>query len=60
MIKNLTLRDKKSLIIEPKAPYNFDATVFKPSHYPDSLKIYKTGRYWFALRLNNKIYGIKL
>ncbi len=55
---NLTRSYKK--IILPKAPYNFDATFFKPSYYPDYSKVYETGRYWFALKLRSKIYGIKL
>lgn len=59
MIKALELSHKKSFILEPKPPYNFDATVFKPSHYPDPLKIYETGKYWFSLRLD-KSYGIKM
>ncbi len=49
-----------STTISPIPPYNFDPTVFKPSHYPDPLKIYESGKYWFVLRLKNKVYGIKL
>ena len=49
-----------STAIRPIPPFNFDPTVFKPSHYPDPLKIYESGKYWFVLRLNNKVYGIKL
>lgn len=60
MAKSIILNKKKSLIIEPKLPYNFNATVFKPSHYPDPLKIYETGKYWFALRFEKNIYGIKM
>ena len=60
MVKALKLDKKISIEIRPKAPFNFDATVFKPSHYPDPLKIYEPGKYWFAMKLNNKIYGIKL
>ena len=59
-MKVISLKHKKSLIIYPKSPYNFDATVFKPAHYPDPLKIYETGKYWFALRSDKSIYGIKL
>jgi len=53
--------DKKAFLeIKPIAPFNFDATVFKPAHYPDPLKIYESGKYWFAMRLNNRVYGIKM
>lgn len=60
MAKTLILDKKFSIEIKPKEPFNFDATVFKPAHYPDSLKIHEVGKYWFAMRLNNKIYGIKI
>ena len=54
------LEEKASVIVTPKSPYNFDATVFKPAHYPDPLKVYETGKYWFALILNKKTYGVKM
>jgi len=38
MNKELVLNYKTSKEIKPKAPYNFDATIFKPSHYPDQTK----------------------
>lgn len=60
MVKTISLNIKKSLILNPKSPYNFDATIFKPSHYPDNTEIYETGKYWVGLRLNNKIYGIRI
>jgi len=58
--KTLKLNKKVSIEIKPKAPFNFDATIFKPSYYPDPLSIYEPRKYWFAMRLNNKIYGIKI
>ena len=60
MAKIINLNKKFSIILKPVAPYNFDPTVFKPAHYPDPLKVYELGKYWFVLRLNNKVYGIKL
>lgn len=59
-MKILQLKYRKSKIVKPLAPFNFDATVFKPSHYPDPTKVYITGKYWFPLRLNSKIYGIQM
>ena len=59
-VKTIELKHKQTIEINPQSPYNFDATVFKPAHYPDPLKIYETGRYWFAMRFENKIYGIKM
>jgi 3-methyladenine DNA glycosylase/8-oxoguanine DNA glycosylase len=60
MSKTISLKYKTSTTFYPKPPYNFDPTVFKPSHYPDPLKVYESGKYWFVLRLKNKVYGIKL
>lgn len=60
MAKKVILKIKHTTEIVPKSPYNFDATVFKPSNYPDLLKVYETGKYWFAMRFKNKIYGIKM
>ena len=60
MAKILSLKTKTNLAVTPFPPFNFDTTVFKPSHYPDSLKIYQTGKYWFAMRYNNRVYGIKM
>jgi len=60
MPKILKLNKKVSIEIKPRAPFNFDTTVFKPSYYPDPLSIYETGKYWFAVGLGNKIYGIKM
>lgn len=48
------------MTIKPLPPYNFSATVFKPSHYPVPNEIYEPGKYWFVLRYGGKIYGIKL
>jgi len=60
MAKVIILTKKRFLTLKPKAPYNFDATVFKPSYYPDPLKDYEAGKYCFAMRWGNKIYGIKM
>ncbi|MBU4492969.1 MAG: hypothetical protein KKA61_01225 [Nanoarchaeota archaeon] len=59
-MRAVELKYKTSIELKPKAPYNFDATVFKPAHYPDLLKIYEIGKYWFAMRFENKMYGIKM
>jgi DNA-3-methyladenine glycosylase II len=60
MPKTLILKTKTRLEFQPTPPFNFDATIFKPSHYPDPLKVYELGKYWFAMRYGNEIYGIKM
>ena len=59
-MKIIILNKKEFVTLTPKAPYNFDVSVFKPSHYPDPLKMYEKGNYWFVLRFDDKIYGIKM
>jgi len=56
----IKLVKSRQFVIKPTAPYNFDATLFKPSHYPDPLKVYEPGKYWFAMRFEDKIFGVKL
>jgi len=60
MTKTINLKNKTISLIKPVSPYNFDPTVFKPSHYPDPLKFYKPGEYWFVFKLGRGVYGIKL
>lgn len=60
MKREIKLKKKESLLLTAKSPYNFDATIHKPAHYPTKLDVYETGKYWFVLKLKNKIYGIKI
>jgi 3-methyladenine DNA glycosylase/8-oxoguanine DNA glycosylase len=59
MSKNIIFKTKKSFFIKPASPYNFNSSIFKPSHYPDPLKIYEPNKYWFVLNLGKNFYGIK-
>jgi len=49
MVKNLVLNKKKSIILEPKAPYNFDANFYKPSHFSSSDNIWEKEKYWITM-----------
>lgn len=59
-MKAIELKNKTSTVVNPFQPYNFDVTVFKPSYYPDPLRLYEPGKFWFTIRFNQRIYGIKL
>lgn len=59
MLKTIILKKKKSLILEPKSPYNFDYSVHNPSHYPTPLVKYERGKLWFSFRFKDKLLGIK-
>jgi len=49
-----------STCIEPNPPFNFDATVHKPSHFPTLDNIYEDGKYWQTMNFQGKILGIKM
>lgn len=40
--KAIALNAKFTVEVEPKAPFNFDATVHKPSHFPAPVEDYQT------------------
>jgi 3-methyladenine DNA glycosylase/8-oxoguanine DNA glycosylase len=45
---------------KPKAPFNFDATVHKPSHFPAPVEDYQEGVLWRTLRIGGKTLGLKM
>jgi DNA-3-methyladenine glycosylase II len=56
----LRLTHRNSFTITPTAPFHFDGTFHKPSHFPAPLDAWEPGRYWQALRISDKIFGIKI
>ena len=58
--KAVPLRKRATVYINPKAPFNFDATVYKPSHFPSPDNIWTKGKYWFTLNSKGIVYGIKM
>ncbi len=59
-MKNLTLSKKTVTYLSPTNPFNFNATLHKPSHFPDQLTISEKDRFWQTMRLNNGAFGIKM
>ncbi len=59
MSKVINLNCKKSLILEPKAPYNFDANFHKPSHFPSSDNVWEKGKYWITMVWKGEKLGLK-
>jgi 3-methyladenine DNA glycosylase/8-oxoguanine DNA glycosylase len=57
-VKKLSLVRRYRLY--PKAPFHFDGTVYKPSHFPTPDNDYKTGRFWTTMRIDNYVFGILL
>lgn len=46
--------------LRPRAPFDFDATVHKPSHFPTPMIAYERGRYWQTLRWGGEVLGVRL
>ena len=58
-MKFLILKNKISIILKPKSPYNFDANFHKPSHFPSSDNIWEKGKYWITIVWKEKYLGLK-
>lgn len=58
--KTIELAIKTSTKIYPKAPFNFDATVYKPSHFPSPDNAWKEGTYWHTMNFQDTIYGVRM
>ncbi len=54
------LHAQNDLTIHPSAPFNFDGTVRKPSHFPSSDNMYEEGQYWHSMRFDDDVFGIKM
>jgi len=55
----IVLNKKESFILEPKAPYNFDANFHKPSHFPSSDNIWEKGKHWITMIWKGKRLGLR-
>lgn len=55
----IRLTEKTELILSPKSPYNFDANLHKPSHFPSSDNFWEKGFYWISMLWKNQVLGLK-
>lgn len=60
MNKTVKMVQAGRLKVKPSVPFNFLATVFKPSHYQSAIVIFEDGKLYQALRVNSSLYGIVL
>lgn len=60
MVKKLILNKQYQIELFPHPPFNFEGTVFKPSHFPGSDTLFKGKIYWQSLRFRNRYLGIKM
>lgn len=59
MKKSIILRHYQQTTLKPNPPYNFDASLYKPSHFPSSDCHWKKGKYWITMTWKGKILGLK-
>lgn len=58
--KAIALNTEFMVEVKPKAPFNFDATVHKPYHFPAPVEDYMEGVYWQTMRFGGKVLGLKM
>ena len=51
---------RASFDIKPSAPFHFDGTFHKPSHFPAPLDAWEPGKFWTAMRVGQSVYGIRI
>ena len=58
----MNLNRKKTFFLNPRAPFHFDGTFHKPSHFPNNLSMndWQPSNYWQSLRVGKNIYGLKI
>jgi len=54
------LNAKFTAKVKSKAPFNFDATVHKPSHFPAPVEDYEESVFWRTMRIGGKVLGLKM
>src|SRR3989344_750095 len=59
-MKTSVLKNTKEFLIFPSSPFHFDGTFHKSSHFLDKLSDWKTGKYWQAIRIGKRLFGLKV
>ncbi len=58
--KVIQLNKKFSVLLKPTPPYNFNATIHKPSHFPSSDNVWGKDNYWITMFWKDDFLGLKL
>ncbi len=59
MVRPITLRAQETLTLQPRAPFNFDATLHKPDHFPSADTAWEPGVRWQTMRWQGRLLGLK-
>ncbi len=54
------LKKNRSFILIPTAPFHFDGTFHKPSHFPAGMDDWQPGIYWQGIRIGAKLIGLRI
>lgn len=58
-MRTIKLDQKYSVVLTPTLPFNFDATLHKPSHFPSSDCSWEKGKYWITMLWHREYLGLK-
>ena len=58
--KTVELKSEFMVEVKPKEPFNFDATVHKPSYFPAPVEDNQEGVLWRTMRMDDKVLGLKM
>jgi len=58
--KTTVLNRSFSVVLKPTPPFNFDAAIHKPSHFPSSDNVWEKGKYWITMVWKDNVFGLKL
>jgi 3-methyladenine DNA glycosylase/8-oxoguanine DNA glycosylase len=58
MVEHLTLTHQAELALTPTAPFSFDATVFKPDHFPAPDAVWQPGALWQTMLWQGEPLGL--
>lgn len=58
--ESMQLTHRCRLTFRPAAPFHFDATLHKPSHFPSSDSAWVPGTYWITMQWGGEALGLKL
>ena len=59
-MRAINLNSKFVTTLFPKPPFNFDATVYVPHHFPEPDFEWKKGICWQTMNFQEKLLGIKM
>jgi len=56
----IPLRKRTAARLTPLAPFHFEGTVYKPSHFPAPISAFRDGIYWQTMRLGDDLLGVRM